>query len=82
MTQELQDAIEALQAENERLDKENTDSLVSLATAIQHREGFRKQLNYLRHEMDDLKAEYSNLQYERDSLAAELAKLKAQENIK
>ena len=71
-----------LQAENERLDKENTDSLVSLATAIQHQDGFRKQLNYLRHEMDDLKAEYSNLQAERDALAAELSTLKAQENIK
>ncbi len=67
------------QAENERLDKENTDSLVSLATAIQHRDGFRKQLDYLRHEMDDLEEDYSNLQSKLDALAAELAGLKAQE---
>ena len=64
--------IEALQAEVERLDKENTDSLVSLATAIQHRDGFRKQLDYLRHEMDDLEEDYSNLQAERDALQAKL----------
>lgn len=60
------------QAENERLDKENTDSLVSLATAIQHRDGFRKQLDYHRHEMDDLEEDYSNLQAERDALQAKL----------
>lgn len=68
----LQSAIEALQAENERLDKENTDSLVSLATAIQHRDGFRKQLDYHRHEMDDLEEDYSNLQAERDALQSKL----------
>ena len=60
------------QAENERLDKENTDSLVSLATAIQHRDGFRKQLDYHRHEMDDLEEDYSNLQAERDALQSKL----------
>ena len=60
--------IEALQAEVERLDKENTDSLVSLATAIQHRDGFRKQLDYLRHEMDDLEEDYSNLQSKLDAM--------------
>ena len=65
--------IEALQAKVERLDKENTDSLVSLATAIQHRDGFRKQLDYLRHEMDDLEEDYSNLQAERDALQSKLA---------
>ena len=65
-------AIEALQAEVERLDKENTDSLVSLATAIQHRDGFRKQLDYHRHEMDDLEEDYSNLQAERDALQSKL----------
>lgn len=67
--------IEALQADNERLDKENTDSLVSLATAIQHRDGFRKQLDYLRHEMDDLEEDYSNLQAERDALLDRLEKI-------
>lgn len=61
------------QAENERLDKENTDSLVSLATAIQHRDGFRKQLDYHRHEMDDLEEDYSNLQAKLDAAPKALA---------
>jgi predicted nucleic acid-binding Zn-ribbon protein len=64
--------IEALQAENERLDKENTDSLVILATAIQHRDGFRKQLNDLRHEMDDLEGQYSDLQEKYNGLQSDI----------
>lgn len=43
-------------------DIESPDQDIRLATAIQHRDGFRRQLEDLRHEMDDLEADFSEQQ--------------------